>query len=132
MGAGQIERFGALLLGSILIFGIEAFIVLAAFGEGRSSTVCLWAAGVSLVLAMPINASTKERKGRTGVFSALAGAIVTIAIIMLYPKGQMTDGLALALAICLISSIWLVPHMAGQQLMAGALMRLKERLPAGK
>lgn len=122
------ERWAALALASLVILMLEVGVLHAALGEGRATMLGIGAAVTSLLVALPINAAPKGRKGRTAALSALTGVVLTLLAMTLIPLSLRTAAAAQAMVVCLIAAGWLIPHLAAQQLLALGLLRLRDRV----
>lgn len=127
-GIERLELLGAVILAGLMLLAGEIAILLLAFGEGQTALTTSLSAAVSLGLAGYLVMSPAEGRGRRGVLSAVIGAVVTVAVITLLPREMLKGGAAVALAVCLMSCLWVIPHMAALQLLASGLLRLKSRL----
>lgn len=124
----RLERLGAVILAGLVLLAGEIGILLVAFGEGQTALTTSLSSAVSLGLAAYLVMSPAEGRGRRGVLSAVIGAVVTVTVITLLPREMLKGGAAVALAVCLMSCLWLLPHMAALQLLASGLLHLKRRM----
>lgn len=122
-----LERLGAVILAGMIILGLETGVLYSAFGEGQTLLVTAMSSALSLVLGGYLITSPRAGRGRRGVVTALVGGGLTVLVISVLPRDLLKGGAATALAICLMSCLWVVPHMAALELLARGMTRLKNQ-----
>ena len=128
MSPDRMEHMGALALAGMILLGSEIAIVLSAFSSEQVQRVILGSSVVSLVLAMFINLKPVERRGKIGSRTAVIGGMLMLGMAGSLPILGGPAYLAQVVGALFIAALWLLPHMAAQQLMAGGLLVLKSRI----
>lgn len=123
----RMEQVGAVILAAMIILGAEVAVLGYAFGGGQTLLVTGLSSALSLVLGSFLVLSPSAGRGRRGALSAIIGGVVTVSAVSLMPREVLKGGAATALAICLMSCLWVVPHMAGLELLSRLLDGLKSR-----
>lgn len=125
MTPDRMEHVGALLLAGLLILGAEVAVILWAFDARQVQTVLLGSMVASIGMATTINLQPIDRRGRLGSRVAGFGGALMIGVAAGLPFLGTPAYLAQVVGALFIAAMWLLPQMAAQQLLAGALRRLK-------